>query len=174
MKSVFIALIGMCMLSLASCEKDKANIICPINYSVDTGANEALQQKWFFVGFSSDSSDDIDYPPCSVYDKDASFQMTLSFTDTVNTVDTAFFEYDYLFSGRSVVNGYGGSYTVDEVAQTISTANLSTTEVTGPPELNDYEDRYYGALTNSSGYRINHNELFLYYSQSEYLLFVAE
>jgi heat shock protein HslJ len=71
----------------------------------------------------------------------------------------------FSFGGRSSVNNYGGSFTVEfnnmGLRQIIVNQAIWSTEIAGTLEANQYESKYYEALVSMSNYKINGDLLFI-------------
>ena len=174
-KTIYRITFFVLILFIAGCRKDVNTSACPINFETDSSANEVLEQKWKLVGFQSNGSSEIDYPPCIGYQNAAAlgnnFEITISFADTIHNLDTTYHTYPYLFAGKAPVNGFSGTYETDGFGN-LWTDDLITTEKAGPKELMDYESMYYGAISNAMKYTISFNVLKIYFSLDEYMILV--
>ena len=167
------------LLTLSGCQLEPAIPDCPVTYLLDKTHNYTLNNNWKLVGIKSGSAASIEYPPCVGYDHyKERYVFTLSFKDTVNhSNDTGFMKnhvYAFSYTGQTVVNGFGGSYHIDDSSNI--TFGECITQLVGysSVEIKNYCSRYSATLSNAKRFSIQNNLLTIYGKQSEEVIFVVK
>src|SRR5688572_7304010 len=106
------------LISLIGCETKEFEIPfdkkeCPIEYSLSTATNYQLTRHWNLIGLQF-GYELMRYPPCTRYEGDNKFEVTITFSDTVHNYQQRHpYRYPLLFTGRGPANSYSGSYKIE-------------------------------------------------------------
>jgi heat shock protein HslJ len=140
---------------------DPYAILCSPNKTTDYVNTYTLLREWDFTGFQNVASGSINYPPCSTYKKDGS-RMSLEFSpDSISA------------GGIAAINSYGAKYYLGD-SNTLTMDSFISTLMGGTTKLVEFEKRFLLALAATNSYKIENNQLTLFYGPSgDKLLFIS-
>lgn len=153
-------LFSLCFAGLFSCTDPSMNSGCPISYTVNKASLD-LNNSWRFIGFRTKGQGSLAFPPCEMYggspnDTD-SRMMLLSFTKVNSTHSGE--RGMHLYTATGPVNSLEGAYRIEGTGELFTSRRIGSSRVATQEPLSTYENKFSGALTSMTSYKIEENLL---------------
>lgn len=160
------------MTIIFACNKeDQMTETCPVEFEYIENTyktNQAITQRWRFVGFENPVNKELQDPPCR------NTPITITFADTVHKDPNPDFYNPYLMKGTLLINKFTTSYEVNNEQNEVEVSRVIASQVKGQSYVRDFENKVISGIQNVENFEIVGNTLRLKSTSTPYdLLFFA-